>query len=168
MSQIKRRFPSLELEAALGPPPPAASIFSRPANLGNRMALAAFRSEETVRSMSLASPEYWRQRAEKARAQAERIRTKNVKKRFTLERMSDRVGLSDRVALAVLATGIGAMSAATVAVLLRGMTLHDQRLVLLIASMLVALYALFRDDERLILLTLGALVALYVPFVAIG
>ena len=82
--------------------------------------------------------------------------------------MTDRVAFSDRVALAVLATGIGAMSAATVAVLLRGMTLHDQRLVLLIASMLVALYALFRDDERLILLTLGALVALYVPLVVIG
>ena len=126
------------------------------------MALAAFRSEETVRSMSLASPEYWRQRAEKARAQAERIRTKNVKKRFTLEFMSD------GVTFAVLATGIGAMSAAMVSVLLRGMTLHDQRLVLLIASMLVALYALFRDDERLILLTLGVLVALYVPFVVIG
>src|SRR6516164_3495568 len=126
------------------------------------MALVGFRSEETVRSMSLASPEYWRRRAEKARAQAKRIRTKNVKKRFTLEFMSD------GVTFAVLATGIGAMSAAMVSVLLRGMTLHDQRLVLLIASMLVALYALFRDDERLILLTLGVLVALYVPFVAIG
>ena len=126
------------------------------------MALAAFRSEETVRSMSLASPEYWRQRAEKARAQAERIRTKNVKKRFTLERMSD------RVAFAVLATGIGATSAAMVSVLLREMTLHDQRLVLLFVSMLIALYALVRDDERLILLALGALVALYVPFVVFG
>jgi len=126
------------------------------------MALVGFRSEETVRSMSLASPEYWRRRAEKARAQAKRIRTKNVKKRFTLEFMSD------GVTFAVLATGIGAMSAAMVSVLLRGMTLHDQRLVLLIASMLVALYALFRDDERLILLTLGVLVALYVPFVVIG
>jgi hypothetical protein len=82
--------------------------------------------------------------------------------------MSDRAVFSDRVALAVLATGIAAMSAAMVSVLLRGMTLHDQRLVLLLASMLVALYSLFRDDERLILLTLGALVALYVPFVAIG
>jgi hypothetical protein len=126
------------------------------------MALAAFRSEEMVRYMSLASPEIWRQRAEKARAQAERIRTKNVEKRFDLE------FISDRAAFAVLASGIGAMSAAMVSVLLRGMTLHDQRLVLLIASMLVALYALFRDDERLILLTLGALVTLYVPFVAIG
>jgi len=126
------------------------------------MALVGFRSEETVRSMSLASPEYWRRRAEKARAQAERIRTKDVKKRFTLEFMSD------GVTFAVLATGIGAMSAAMVSVLLRGMTLHDQRLVLLIASMLVALYGLFRDDERLILLTLGALVGLYVPFVLFG
>ena len=126
------------------------------------MALAAFRSEETVRSMSLASPEYWRQRAEKARAQAERIRTKNIKERFTLERMSE------SVAFAVLAAGIGATLAAMVSVLFRGMTLHDQRLVLLIASMLIALYSLFRDDERLILLTLGALVALYVPFVVIG
>ena len=126
------------------------------------MALVGFRSEETVRSMSLASPEYWRRRAEKARAQAKRIRTKNVKKRFTLEFMSD------GVTFAVLATGIGAMSAAMVSVLLRGMTLHDQRLVLLIASMLVALYSLFRDDERLTLLTLGVPVALYVPFVVIG
>jgi hypothetical protein len=115
-----------------------------------------------VRSMSLASPEIWRQRAEKARAQAERIWTKDIKERLTRERMSD------RVALAVLATGIGATSAAMVSVLFRGMTLHDQRLVLLIASMLIALYALVRDDERLILLTLGALVALYVPFVVIG
>jgi hypothetical protein len=82
--------------------------------------------------------------------------------------MSDRAAFSDRIAFAVLATGIGAMAAAMVAVLLRGMTLHDQRLVLLIASMLVALYALFRDDERLILLTLGALVGLYVPFVLFG
>ena len=82
--------------------------------------------------------------------------------------ISDRIAFSDRVALAVLATGIGTMSAAMVAGLLRGITLHDQRLVLLIASMLVALYSLFRDDERLILLALGALVALYVPFVAIG
>ena len=72
------------------------------------MALAAFRSEEMVRYMSLASPEIWRQRAEKARAQAERIRTKNVKKRFTLERMSD------RVAFAVL-TGSG-LSAAMLSV----------------------------------------------------
>ena len=130
------------------------------------MALAAFRSEEMVRLMSLASPEIWRQRAEKARAQAERIRTKDVKS--TLESMSDRVVFSDRVAFAVLTTGVAAMSAAMVSVLLRGMTLHDQRLVLLIASMLVALYSLFRDDERLILLTLGVLVALYVPFVVIG
>jgi hypothetical protein len=76
--------------------------------------------------------------------------------------------MSDWVAFAVLATGIGATSAAMVFVLLRGMTLHDQRLVLLIASMLVAVYALFRDDEWLILLALGALVALYVPFVVIG
>ena len=48
------------------------------------------------------------------------------------------------------------------------MTWHDQRLVLLIAGMLVALYSLFLNDERLILLTLGALVALYVPFVVFG
>jgi hypothetical protein len=93
---------------------------------------------------------------------------KTVKKCSTLELMSDKVPLSDRVAFAVLATGIGAMSAVMVSVLLRGMTLHDQRLVLLIASMLVALYSLFRDDERLILLALGALVALYVPFVVFG
>ena len=96
------------------------------------------------------------------------VERKTVKKCSTLVFISDRIAFSDRVALAVLATGIGAMSAAMVAVLLRGMTLHDQRLVLLIASMLVALYALFRDDERLILLTLGALVALYVPFVVFG
>jgi hypothetical protein len=82
--------------------------------------------------------------------------------------MGDRAAFSDRVAVAVLTTGIAAMSAAMVSVLLRGMTLHEQRLVLLIASMLVALYALFRDNERLILLALGALVALYVPFVVFG
>jgi hypothetical protein len=66
-----------------------------------------------------------------------------------------------------IAPGI-TISAVLVAGLFFGMTWHDERLVLLIASMLVALYALFRDDERLILLTLGALVALYVPFVVIG
>jgi hypothetical protein len=43
------------------------------------------------------------------------------------------------------------ISAAMVSVLLRGMTLHDQRLVLLIANMLVALCSLFRDDEWLCL-----------------
>jgi hypothetical protein len=69
--------------------------------------------------------------------------------------MSDRVVFSDRLAFAVLATGIAAMSAAMVFVLLRGMTLHDQRLVLLIASMLVALYSLYRDEEWLILLALA-------------
>ena len=66
------------------------------------------------------------------------------------------------------AIALGAVSAALVADLLGRMTWHDQRLVLLIAGMLVALYSLFLNDERLILLTLGALVALYVPFVFIG
>jgi hypothetical protein len=93
------------------------------------MALAAFRSEE--RSISLTSPDIWRQRAKKA---AGRIRMKNVKSALEF---------SDGVTFAVLATGIGAMSAAIVSVLLRGMTLHEQRLVLLIASMLVALYVPF-------------------------
>jgi len=82
--------------------------------------------------------------------------------------MSDRVAFSDRVAIAVLATSIGAMSVALVVALVGGMTWHDQRLFLLLASMLIALYALVRDDERLILLALGALVALYVPFVVFG
>jgi hypothetical protein len=67
-----------------------------------------------------------------------------------------------------LAIALGAVSAALVADLLGRMPWHDVRLVLLIASMLVALYALFLDDDQLIVLTLGALVALYVPFVVIG
>ena len=96
------------------------------------------------------------------------VERKTVKKCSTLGFMSDRVAFSDRVAVAVLATSIGAMSVALVVGLVGGMTWHDQRLFLLLASMLIALYALVRDDERLILLALGALVALYVPFVVFG
>ena len=46
------------------------------------------------------------------------------------------------------AIALGAVSAALVADLLGRMTWHDQRLVLLIAGMLVALYSLFLNDER--------------------
>jgi hypothetical protein len=137
-------------------------------------------------------PRYWHRRVEEARVLAQQmsnekaketmlmvaddydklaIRALDQKSGFPTSRplkLEQDMAFGDRVAFAVLATGIAAMSAAMVAGLLRGITLHDQRLVLLIASMLVALYSLFRDDEWLILLALGALVALYVPFVVFG
>jgi hypothetical protein len=52
MSQIKRHLPLLELEAVLSPPPPAASIFSRHANL---TAPGAFTARDLV-GIDLGSP----------------------------------------------------------------------------------------------------------------
>jgi hypothetical protein len=137
---------------------------------------------------------YWHRRAEEARVVAEQMSSEEAKR--TMLRAADNydklaIMASDRQSLLpksrppklerktvisslnrmrdiAFAIALGAISAALVAGSLVGMTWHDQRLLLLIASMLVALYSLFRDDERLILLALGALVALYVPFVVIG
>ena len=137
------------------------------------------------------NPEHWHRRAQDARVLAEQTNAERTKKvmlkiaddydelarqsllpsRNRPPRLERKTVISSLQRMRDIAFAIAlgtTIAAPLVAGLFVGMTWHDQRLLLLIASMLAALYSLFLDDERLILLTLGALVALYVPFVVVG